>query len=123
MIDRALEKAQGGSEEIYEEIRFEGFGADGTKVIVEALTRNVNRTASEVRDAFEEANELLSESPVRDYYLINEEDVEIILCPLEEFHVLQEVLQNAGVAEFTMVEQTMEARAGLSGSPSREIWE
>ncbi|AFC30390.1 hypothetical protein PM3016_3569 [Paenibacillus mucilaginosus 3016] len=140
MIDRALEKAQGGSEEIYEEIRFEGFGGDGTKVIVEALTRNVNRTASEVRDAFEmsgislgesgsvdymfdamgvigqtglsfeEAYELLSDSPVRDYYFIEEDDTVIILCPLEEFHVMQEVLQNAGAAEFTMVEQTMEAQ-------------
>src|SRR5690606_34039663 len=49
IIDRAIEKAKGGAEENYEELRYEGFGPNGSMVIVDALTNNVNRTAPEVR--------------------------------------------------------------------------
>ncbi|RNB90262.1 YebC/PmpR family DNA-binding transcriptional regulator [Brevibacillus fluminis] len=52
IIDRAIEKAKGGSEEIYDELRYEGFGPNGSMIIVDALTNNVNRTAPEVRAAF-----------------------------------------------------------------------
>ena len=52
-IDRALKKAAGGDDgENYEEVRYEGYGPGGVAVIVEALTDNRNRTASEVRTAF-----------------------------------------------------------------------
>ncbi len=52
VIKRAIDKAQGGDADSYEEIRYEGYGAGGVAVIVEALTDNRNRTASEVRAAF-----------------------------------------------------------------------
>ncbi|WP_033542582.1 YebC/PmpR family DNA-binding transcriptional regulator [Planococcus sp. CAU13] len=52
IIDRAIEKAKGGSEESYDELRYEGFGPNGSMVIVDTLTNNVNRTASDVRAAF-----------------------------------------------------------------------
>jgi YebC/PmpR family DNA-binding regulatory protein len=52
-IKRAVEKATGsGDADSYEEIRYEGYGPGGVAVIVEALTDNRNRTASEVRSAF-----------------------------------------------------------------------
>ena len=51
-IDRAIKKAEGGGGENYDEVRYEGYGPGGTAVIVEALTDNRNRTASEVRSAF-----------------------------------------------------------------------
>jgi YebC/PmpR family DNA-binding regulatory protein len=51
-IERALKKAEGGDAETYEEIRYEGFGPGGVAVIVEALTDNRNRTATDVRTAF-----------------------------------------------------------------------
>ncbi|WP_454968582.1 YebC/PmpR family DNA-binding transcriptional regulator, partial [Gemella sanguinis] len=51
IIDRAIEKAKGGSEENYDELRYEGFGVSGTMVIIDTLTNNVNRTAAEVRTA------------------------------------------------------------------------
>lgn len=52
-IDRAIKRASGeGDGETYEEIRYEGYGPAGVAVIVEALTDNRNRTASEVRAAF-----------------------------------------------------------------------
>lgn len=52
VINRAILKAQGGDGDNYEEIRYEGYGPGGVAVIVEALTDNRNRTASEVRAAF-----------------------------------------------------------------------
>jgi YebC/PmpR family DNA-binding regulatory protein len=52
-IDRAIKKAIGGDDSAtYEEIRYEGYGPAGVAVIVEVLTDNRNRTASEVRAAF-----------------------------------------------------------------------
>ncbi len=52
-IERAIKKVAGGDEsESFEEIRYEGYGPGGIAVIVEALTDNRNRTASEVRSAF-----------------------------------------------------------------------
>jgi len=52
IIDRAIEKAKGGSEENYDELRYEGFGPNGSMIIVDTLTSNVNRTAANVRAAF-----------------------------------------------------------------------
>jgi len=52
-IKRAIDRGAGGSEgENYEEIRYEGYGTGGTAVIVDCMTDNRNRTASEVRHAF-----------------------------------------------------------------------
>jgi YebC/PmpR family DNA-binding regulatory protein len=52
VIDRAIKKSQGGDAETYESIRYEGYGPNGVAVIVEALTDNRNRTASNVRSTF-----------------------------------------------------------------------
>jgi YebC/PmpR family DNA-binding regulatory protein len=51
-IDRAIKRGQGGEGEMYEEVRYEGYGPGGVAMIVEALTDNRNRTASDVRAAF-----------------------------------------------------------------------
>src|SRR5215203_1800897 len=51
-IERAIKKAQGGDAENYEEIRYEGYGPGGAAIIVEAMTDNRNRTASDVRSYF-----------------------------------------------------------------------
>jgi YebC/PmpR family DNA-binding regulatory protein len=51
-IDRAIRKASGGESENYEEIRYEGFGPGGVALIVEVLTDNKNRSASNVRSTF-----------------------------------------------------------------------
>ena len=54
-IERAIKKASGSEQENYEEIRYEGYAPGGVAVIVEALTDNTNRTASDVRSAFTKA--------------------------------------------------------------------
>lgn len=52
VIQRAIEKAKGSDEEQFHELRYEGFGPNGAMLIVEALSNNVNRTASDVRSTF-----------------------------------------------------------------------
>jgi YebC/PmpR family DNA-binding regulatory protein len=62
-VDRAIKRgAGGGADEAYEEVRYEGYGPGGTAVIVEALTDNRNRTASDVRAAFTKASGALGET-------------------------------------------------------------
>src|SRR3954469_4907384 len=51
-IQRSIDKAAGGDADNYEEIRYEGFGPGGVAIIVEALSDNRNRTATNVRTAF-----------------------------------------------------------------------
>src|SRR3984893_16179331 len=51
-IERAIKKASGNDAESYDEIRYEGYGPGGVAVIVEVLTDNRNRTASDVRSTF-----------------------------------------------------------------------
>ncbi|MBX6425763.1 MAG: YebC/PmpR family DNA-binding transcriptional regulator [Variibacter sp.] len=51
-IERAIKKAQGSESESYDEIRYEGYGPGGVAIIVEVLTDNRNRTASDVRSTF-----------------------------------------------------------------------
>jgi YebC/PmpR family DNA-binding regulatory protein len=51
-IQRAIDKAAGSDGENYEEMRYEGYGPGGVSLIVEALTDNRNRTATNVRTAF-----------------------------------------------------------------------
>ena len=61
-IERAIKKASGGDGENYDEVRYEGYGPGGVAVIVEALTDNRNRTASNVRTAFTKAGGALGET-------------------------------------------------------------
>jgi YebC/PmpR family DNA-binding regulatory protein len=137
IIDRAIEKAKGGSDETYDELRYEGFGPNGTMIIVDALTNNVNRTASEVRAAFgknggnmgvsgsvaymfdatavigiegksaDEVLEILMEADVDARDILEEEDSVIVYADPEQFRAVQEAFKNAGITEFTVAEFTM----------------
>ena len=61
-IERAIKKASGGDAENYEEVRYEGYGPGGIAVIVEVLTDNRNRTASDVRSTFSKNGGNLAET-------------------------------------------------------------
>ncbi len=61
-IERAIKKAAGGDAENYDEVRYEGYGPGGVAVIVEALTDNRNRSASNIRAAFTKAGGSLGET-------------------------------------------------------------
>lgn len=137
IIDRAIEKAKGASEENYEELRYEGFGPNGSMIIVDTLTNNVNRTASAVRAAFnknggnmgvngsvaymfdatavfgvegktvDEVMELLIESDVDVRDIMEEDEAVIVYAEPDQFHAVQEAFKQAGVTEFTVAELTM----------------
>jgi YebC/PmpR family DNA-binding regulatory protein len=62
VIDRAIKKSLVGDAENYEEIRYEGYGPGGVAVIVEAMTDNRNRTASNVRSSFSKYGGNLAET-------------------------------------------------------------
>jgi YebC/PmpR family DNA-binding regulatory protein len=61
-IQRAINKAAGGDAENYQEVRYEGTGPGGVALIVEVLTDNRNRSASNVRAAFTKAGGALGET-------------------------------------------------------------
>lgn len=61
-IQRAINKAADKDGENYDEVRYEGYGPGGVAVIVEALTDNRNRTASNVRTAFAKSGGALGET-------------------------------------------------------------
>lgn len=137
IVDRAIEKAKGGSEENFDELRYEGFGPNGSMVIVDALTNNVNRTASDVRAAFgknggnmgvsgsvaymfdqtavigvegkneEETLELLMEADIDVRDIMEEDQTVIVYAEPDQFHQVQEAFKQAGVEEFTVAEITM----------------
>jgi len=137
IIDRALEKAKGSADENYEELRYEGFGPNGSMIIVDALTNNVNRTAPAVRAAFsknggnmgvsgsvaymfdataiiglegktvDEVIEVMLEADVDVRDVLQEDEAVIVYAEPDQFHAVQEALKNAGVDEFTVAELTM----------------
>jgi len=144
IIDRAIEKAKGGAEENFDELRYEGFGPNGSMVIVNTLTNNVNRTASEVRAAFGKNNgnmgvsgcvsymfdatavigiegksaddvlELLMDADVEVRDILEEEDAVIVYAEPDQFHVVQQAFKDAGITEFTVAELTMLAHNDVS---------
>ncbi len=63
-IDRAIKRAAGaeGEAENFEEVRYEGYGPGGVALIVESLTDNRNRTAADVRSAFNKFGGSLGET-------------------------------------------------------------
>ena len=62
-IEKAIQKAIGGNDDaVYEEIRYEGYGPSSIAVIIDVLTDNRNRTASEIRSAFSKNGGALGET-------------------------------------------------------------
>ncbi|WP_422036773.1 YebC/PmpR family DNA-binding transcriptional regulator [Roseibium sp.] len=61
-IQRAINKSQSGDGDNYEEIRYEGYGPAGVAVVVEALTDNRNRSASNIRSYFTKCGGSLGET-------------------------------------------------------------
>jgi len=150
IIDRAIEKAKGGSEENFDELRYEGFGPNGSMVIVDTLTNNVNRTASEVRAAFgknggnmgvsgsvsymfdatavigiegldaDDVLELLMDADVEVRDILDEEESVIIYAEPDQFHTVQAALKSAGITEFNVAEITMLAQNDLTLSPESQ---
>ncbi|MBM7580371.1 YebC/PmpR family DNA-binding transcriptional regulator [Jeotgalibacillus terrae] len=146
IIERAIEKAKGGGEENYDSLRYEGFGPAGSMIIVDALTNNVNRTASEVRAAFgknggnmgvsgsvsymfdstavfgvedksaDEILELLMEHDIDVRDVLEEDNTVIIYAEPDQYNAVQQALKENGITEFTVAELTMLAQNDVSVS-------
>lgn len=140
IIDRALDKAKGSADEVYEELRYEGFGPNGSMVIVDALTNNVNRTAPAVRSVFnknggnmgvsgsvaymfdstavigvsgktiDEVIEILLEADVDVKDVLEEDENVMVYAEPDQFHAVQEAFKQVGITEFTVAELTMLAQ-------------
>lgn len=131
VIDRAIQKAKGGSAESYETGRYEAFGPGGSLFIIDTLTDNTNRALTEVRTAItkkgghmgsvifnftetgvlafkgtnrDEVEEtlILSDVDVREVNL-DEDEIEVLVEPTA-FAQAKEVLSGMGVSEFDTAE-------------------
>ncbi|WP_071131406.1 YebC/PmpR family DNA-binding transcriptional regulator [Enterococcus timonensis] len=137
IIDRAIEKAKGAGDEQFQELRYEGFGPNGSMIIVDAVTNNVNRTASDIRAAYsknggnmgvtgsvsylfdntaiiglpngdpDEILEILMEADLDVKDVLEEDGHVIIYGEPNEFYALQEALKEKGYTEFTLGEIQM----------------
>lgn len=137
IIDRAIEKAKGGGDGDFQELRYEGFGPNGSMIIVDALTNNVNRTAADVRAAYsknggnmgvtgsvtylfdntavfgvpnkdsDELLEALIEAEVEVRDVLQEDDQAIVYAEPNDFNLVKEALESMGITEFSVAEIEM----------------
>ncbi len=107
-INNAIKKAS-SSNENYEEIIYEGYGPNGVAVIVEAATDNKNRTAADVRHAFDKSGGNLGTSGCVSY-MFNKKGIIIIekeTATMEEEDLMMLALE-AGAEDFQALEEIYE---------------
>lgn len=137
VINKAIDKAKGSADETFQELRYEGFGPNGSMIIVDALTNNVNRTAANVRMAFnknggnmgvagsvsymfdntavfvmadqdEEAITMaLLEADLDVKDVYSEENTVVVYGQTEDYAAIKECLESFGVKEFSVAETEM----------------
>ena len=109
-INNAIKKAAGaGNNENYEEMTYEGYGPNGVAVIVEAATDNKNRTAADVRHAFDKCGGNLGTSGCVSY-LFTKKGVIVIdkaNCKLDEESLMMLAIE-AGAEDFSSEEEVYE---------------
>ena len=127
-IDRAIKKGTGELEGVsYEEINYEGYGPGGVAFLIECLTDNKNRAASDVRHILTKRGGSLAKSGAVSYLfeskgiftfekegldedtimeaaleagaddVADEEDVWVVQCAMGDFHAVSEALTEAGL--------------------------
>ncbi|MCG7339794.1 YebC/PmpR family DNA-binding transcriptional regulator [Staphylococcus sp. ACRSN] len=151
IIDRAIEKAKGAGEENFDELRYEGFGPSGSMIIVDALTNNVNRTASDVRSAFgknggnmgvsgsvaymfdytavfgiegksaDDTLEALMEQDVDVRDVIDEDGLTIVYAEPDHFAQVQDALRAFGVETFKVAEFEMLPQTDIELSEEDQV--
>ena len=109
-IDRGIKRAAGDAGSVnYEHVTYEGYGPSGIAIIVEALTDNKNRTASNVRNAFTKGNGSLGTTGCVSYMF--EQKGQIIIdreeCEMEADDLMMLAL-DAGAEDFSEEEDSYE---------------
>ncbi len=94
IINRAIEKAKGGSNEDYQEVVYEGFGPGASTLIIKCLTDNVNRTVGEVRAAFNKVGKSLGVTNSVSY---NYDYIGVLTFKCDKSDELFENLLNEGI--------------------------
>ena len=109
-IDRGIKRAAGDANAVnYEHVTYEGYGPSGIAIIVEALTDNKNRTASNVRNAFTKGNGSLGTSGCVSYMF--DQKGQIIIdreeCDMDADDLMMLAL-DAGAEDFAAEEDSYE---------------
>ena len=109
-IDRGIKRAAGDANAVnYEHVTYEGYGPSGIAIIVEALTDNKNRTASNVRNAFTKGNGSLGTSGCVSYMF--DQKGQIIIdreeCDMDADDLMMMAL-DAGAEDFSEEEDSFE---------------
>ena len=109
-IDRGIKRAAGDANAVnYEHVTYEGYGPSGIAIIVEALTDNKNRTASNVRNAFTKGNGRLGTSGCVSYMF--DQKGQIIIdreeCDMDADDLMMMAL-DAGAEDFSEEEDSFE---------------
>ena len=104
VIDRAIKKSQSADFENMDEIRYEGYASGGIAVIVEALTDNRNRTASNVRSLFTKYGGNLGESGAVSFLFDQCGLIAFDLKELSEDEVFEKVIE-AGADDVEFFDQ------------------
>ena len=130
-IERGIKKAAGNASAInYETVRYEGYGPNGTAIIVDALTDNRNRTAANVRNCFTKGNGNVGAQGCVSYMFnrkgvivieketanMSEDDLMMLAleCGAEDFSAEEEVYEiTTAPDDFSNVREALEAK-GLS---------
>ena len=107
-LKRVIEKAAGGGDNAnYESITYEGYGPSGVAVIVEAMTDNRNRTASEVRHAFDKFGGNLGATGCVSWSFDRKGVIVIDSDSLDEDKVMSDAIES-GADEFETADDTFE---------------
>ena len=128
-IDRTIKKALGNDSANYEEITYEGYGPGGTAIIVEVVTDNRNRTASEIRHIFDKSGGSMGATGCVSWMFdkkglivversasIDEDELmmEALDAGAEDFNALDDVYEiYTAPTDFSVVREALEAK-GLS---------
>ncbi len=106
-IDRIIKKAGSGDKTDYESIVYEGYGPNGVAVIVETLTDNRNRTASDVRHYFDKFGGNLGTSGCVSF-MFNEQGIIVMENTFTDEEKLMEDIMESGADDYTIDEDEVE---------------
>ena len=108
-IDRGIKRSGGEANSVnYEHVTYEGYGPSGIAIIVEALTDNKNRTASNVRNAFTKGNGSLGTSGCVSYMFERKGLIIIEKTDAVDEDALMEVGMEAGMEDMQVLEDSYE---------------
>lgn len=103
-IKRALEKASAaGSGDNFEQINYEGYGAGGVAILIEAMTDNRNRTAGDIRSYFNKFNGNLGETGCVGWMFKEEGIISVDQTGIDQDQLFETAI-NSGAEDFTVEE-------------------